>query len=161
MESLRIQIDLKAHSIPKRSPRYLVQLISPDKTIRLKDHLDPNIPLDENIFIDETVSLANGDHTLSIQFFNDPVVDNLTELDGRFDATNLTVVRVGFDSLWFDDRLPQLARYYPEKNKSYLDWWASQRKPAPEYFTHTTMGWDGQYLLKFRTPIFEWFLDIL
>jgi hypothetical protein len=98
-------------------------------------------------------NLAEGDHTIRIKYFNktnaDTVIDNVSKEILRDQLLHIDGISI--DSIELGFLAYKLSKFYPDRNiRPDLD------KVIPQ---RTTLGFNGEWQLKFQVPTYLWFLE--
>ena len=98
-------------------------------------------------------NLDEGDHTIRIKYFDkknaDTIIDNVTK-EILFDQL-LHIDSVSIDSIELGFLSYKLSKFYPDRTiRPDLDQVIPQK---------TTMGFNGEWQLKFQVPTYLWFLE--
>ena len=98
-------------------------------------------------------NLDEGDHTIRIKYFNktnaDTIIDNVTK-EILYDQL-LHIDSVSIDSIELGFLAYKLSKFYPDRNiRPDLDEVIPQR---------TTIGFNGEWQLKFSVPTYLWLLE--
>lgn len=150
---MKIKIGLHAKDIIKTLPeldikvgRKLLQ------TVVLENH-DP-------VILEFNENFAKKKYTLNITLKNKTNDDTVINDAGDMEKSmSVTIDFIEFEDIDISSMLFTHSSYYPK----YPEPWYSQQETKPDKFLKNCldMGWNGTFKLKFRSPIFEWFLENL
>lgn len=112
------------------------------------------------IVLDFNEDFSDKNHFLKITFKNKTNDDTILAKTGEIImSVSVTIDFIEFEDIDISSMLFSHSKFIPD----YPEPWYSQQDPKPEKSIKNCldMGWNGTFELKFKCPIFEWFLENL
>ena len=154
-ETLHFKIGLSSSS-DKKKPRFIVSLNE-------KQYIDSQITTAANTtdFFEFEAEINEGDCVLTIEFVNKTVHDTVLDSTGNIvDDLLLNIESIEIDDIDLGSLLWTASDYKPNYPEVYKKQIASEGKELQESVKNcVNLGWNGKWILPFRSPFYIWLLE--
>ena len=154
-ETLHFKIGLSGSS-NKKKPKFIVSLNG-------QQYISSQIASDADVtdFFEFDAEINEGDCELTIEFVNKTVHDTVLDPAGNIiDDLLLNIESIEIDDIDLGSLLWTASDYKPNYPDVYKKQVANQGKELPESVKNcVNLGWNGKWILPFRSPFYIWLLE--
>lgn len=154
-ETLHFKIGLSGSS-SKKKPKFIVSLNG-------QQYISSQIASDADVtdFFEFDAEINEGDCELTIEFVNKTVHDTVLDPAGNIiDDLLLNIESIEIDDIDLGSLLWTASDYKPNYPDVYKKQVANQGKELPESVKNcVNLGWNGKWILPFRSPFYIWLLE--